>query len=494
MNIHFTCRNRLIALTVLLSFAGFASAGTAELEQEVDRLFSAWNKPHSPGAAVIVVKDGRVVYQREFGCASLEHDVAISARTVFDAASVAKQFTGLAIAMLMKEGALAPDDDIRKYLSDVPDFGEPIRIRHLLSHSSGLRDWGPALVLSGSGWSDLVTTDQIMELVRHQRALGFAPGEKDLYCNTGYNLLAAIVAKISEKPFSTWMKENVFQPLGMHNTGFYNGPPAVVPHLADSYEFMPGTGFVRLTSQVFAPGSSTLLTTIGDMEKWLTNLETAKVGGTEALAAMRKRGRLNSGSTINYGFGLVLERVHGLETESHGGGLDGYTSAVLHIPSRRFGVTILANRADINAEVLARQIAEIYLDLPRDLPAVGPRLESKPLKAPDLPAPTREELSAYAGDYWSEELEVVYHVAVRGSNLMMRCGFREWTPLLARSANQFETERIPELGLKAEIQFTRNAVGEVSGMKVSARRVREVRFARVFLPHFEVEKSSRAKE
>jgi CubicO group peptidase (beta-lactamase class C family) len=488
MNIQLPFRIHLTALTVCLFFAGSASAASGELEEKVDQLFSAWNKPHSPGAAVIVRKGGHVVYQREFGCASLEHDVSITAQTAFDAASVAKQFTGLAIAMLLKEGVLTLDDDIRKYLPDVPDFGEPIKIRHLLSHTSGLRDWGPALVLSGSRWSDLVTTDQIMELVRHQRELGFAPGEKDLYCNTGYNLLAAIVAKISGKPFPIWMKENIFQPLGMDNTAFYNGPGAVVPKLADSYEFNPGVGFVRQTTQVFAPGSSTLLTTIEDMGKWLANLETAKVGGTEALAATRKRGRLNSGKTINYGFGLFLEPVHGLEAESHGGGLDGYTSAVLHIPSKRFGVTILANRADIDSEALARKIAEIYLGLPHDSPAAGPAPESQPPKATEFAAPAREELSIYAGDYWSEELEVVYHVAIRDSNLVMRCGFRKWTPLVARSADQFETESIPELGIKAEIQFTRNAGGEVSGMKVSARRVRDVRFARVLLPRFDVEK------
>ena len=493
MNIHSKNRNRFLALAVWICFAVSVKAESGEAAHDVNRLFSAWDQSDSPGAAVIIVRNGKVAYQHGFGRASLEHDVPITSQTVFDVASVAKQFTGLAIAMLIENGTLALDDDIRTYLPEVPDFGDPIRIRHLLYHTSGLRDWSPALVLSGGTWYD-ITTDKIIELVRHQRALGSAPGEKDLYCNTGYNLLAAIVAKVSEKPFSVWMKENVFRPLGMNSTQFCDGPPAVVSHLADSYEFKPGTGFVRLTSRLFAPGSSTLLTTIEDMGKWLTNLETAKVGGTEALAAMRKRGRLNSGSTINYGFGLVLESVHDLETESHGGGWEGYTSAVLHIPSKRFGVAVLANHADINAEALTKQIAEIYLGLPRHSQEFKSTLESAAPKARDLPTPSREDLSAYAGDYWSEELEVVYHLEVRDGNLMMRYGFRGWTPLRWRAAHQFETGRIPGLELKAEIEFTLNASGEVNGMKVSARRSRDLKFARVQLPRFGVEKSRPIKE
>jgi CubicO group peptidase (beta-lactamase class C family) len=196
----------------LLAVAGNLSAGNAA---KIDQFFAQWDRADSPGAAVVVVKDGAVVYQHGYGCADLEHRIPITPQTLFDVASVAKQFTGLSVAMLVQQGKLSLDDDIHKHLPDVPNFGKPITINHLVHHSSGLRDWPETLAFSDMDLEGPITLDTILEMVRRQRELDFAPGEEEQYSNTGYNLLAATVAKVTGQSFRTWTDRNLFQPLGM---------------------------------------------------------------------------------------------------------------------------------------------------------------------------------------------------------------------------------------------------------------------------------------
>ena len=216
----------------LLTAPRHVRAGTTA---KVDALFTQWARPDSPGAAVVIVKDGAVVYQHGYGCADLEHRIPITPRTRFDVASVAKQFTGLSVAMLIQQGRVSPDDDVRQYLPDVPDFGKPITINNLLHHTSGLRDWPETLAFSGVDMSAPITLNMILEMVRRQRELDFAPGEESQYSNTGYNLLAAIVAKVTGQSFRAWTDANLFRPLGMKATHVSDAPAKIVPDRALSY-------------------------------------------------------------------------------------------------------------------------------------------------------------------------------------------------------------------------------------------------------------------
>ena len=200
-----TCYSWFAALCLL----AFASYSAEPIPGQLDQLFARWNTTHTPGAAVVVVKDGKVAYLQGYGCANLEHRIPITPDTVFDAASVAKQFTGLAIAMLVEQGKLSPDDDIRKHLPEVPDFGPPITISHLLHHTSGLRDWPETLTVAGKGMGDRIDFDTILEMVRCQRELDFPPGEAYSYSNTGYNLPAAALAKVTGQSFRAWMQANL---------------------------------------------------------------------------------------------------------------------------------------------------------------------------------------------------------------------------------------------------------------------------------------------
>src|SRR5258706_12268275 len=212
----------------------------------------------SPGAGIVIVKDGDVLYQHGYGSANLEHRIPITPQTPFDVASVAKQFTGLSVAMLVQQGKLSVDDDIRKHLPDVRDLGKPITIANLVHHTSGLRDWPETLGLSGLDMEGPITLDTILEMVRRQRELDFEPGAEHLYSNTGYNLLAAAVAKASGKSFRAWPAVTLFQPLGMKHTQVCDNPAEIVENRADSYAPSGKGKFRRVDSQLSAQGSSSL--------------------------------------------------------------------------------------------------------------------------------------------------------------------------------------------------------------------------------------------
>ena len=273
----------------LLSVAGNLSAGNAA---KIDQFFAQWDRADSPGAAVVVVKDGAVVYQHGYGCADLEHRIPITPQTLFDVASVAKQFTGLSVAMLVQQGKLSLDDDIHKHLPDVPDFGKPITINHLVHHTSGLRDWPETLALSDMEMEAPITLDTILEMVRRQRELDFAPGEEEQYSNTGYNLLAATVAKVTGQSFRAWTDRNLFQPLGMKHTLVCDNPAEVIVNRAFSYAPDGTNRFHQVVSQLAAQGSSSLFISAEDMGRWLLNFQTARVGGKAAIELMQQPGKL----------------------------------------------------------------------------------------------------------------------------------------------------------------------------------------------------------
>ena len=191
------------------------------LAAEVDQLFSEWNRSDSPGAAIAVVRDSEIIYKQGYGTANLEYDIPITTTTIFNIASVSKQFAGFAIATLSHEGKLSLDDDIRTYLPDVPDFGSTITVRHLLHHTSGLRDWVQSLVIAGDMMDDVISFKHILKMARHQKALNFEPGAAFLYSNTGYNLLAEIVERVTGDSFREWTDTHIFKPLGMTNSHFY---------------------------------------------------------------------------------------------------------------------------------------------------------------------------------------------------------------------------------------------------------------------------------
>lgn len=421
----------------------------------VDSLFAAWDRPGSPGAAVAVLKDGEIVLERGYGEAQLEHGVPITPATVFHVASVTKQFTALAVALLAQRGALSLDDDVRAHLPELPDLGRPVTLRQLIHHTSGVRDQWELLAMAGWRLDDVITKDHILAVMRRQRELNFEPGSEHLYSNMGYTLLAEVVERVGGKPFPEWMAEHVFQPLGMTSTHMHDDHQHLVPGRAYSYAGSEEEGWRNAVLSYANAGATSLFTTAGDLARWLRGFETGVLGGEALVTQMRERGVLTSGDTLSYAFALVRGQHAGRTTWGHGGADAGFRSAVLHVPEERLGVVVLSNVASFNPSVLARAVADLYLGEDASAAEVAaPEAESAPAR---VTVPLRL-LELYEGRYDVPQVGVL-RVRREGARLLAEAGGPP-VELAATSDSTFQLEGGPTL------RFVR-ADGRVSGVVVS---------------------------
>jgi len=318
-------------------------------------------QPDAPGLALAVVQGGRVIFKRGWGLASLDYEVPITPSAVFHVASVSKQFTAFAIALLARQGKLSVDDGLRKYLPELHYFGKPITLRHLLYHTSGLRDQWDLLVLAGWRMDDVITQDDILTTLRRQRTLNFDPGEEELYCNSGYTLLSEVVSRVSGKPFVEFTRDAIFRPLDMTNTHFHLDLDEVVRNMAYSYSPSSAGGYRKSVLNYANVGATSLFTTAEDLAHWIANFEDAKLGGIDLRRQMQEKGKLNSGKEINYGFGLSIGEMRQARMISHGGADAGYRSFLLWLPDHHLGVALLSNLGTMDVGRMAQTTAEIFL-------------------------------------------------------------------------------------------------------------------------------------
>ena len=376
-----------------------SAAPAADLTARVDRIFEKWNRTDSPGCALSVMKDGRIIYKHGYGMADLDHNVTITPSTVFHVASMSKQFTAASIVLLAQEGKLSLDDDVRKYIPELPDFGSLITIRNLIHHTSGLRDQWDLLELAGWRYSlDLITDEDVMSVVARQKELNFKPGEKYVYCNTGYTLLATIVKRVSGMSFREFTTQNIFEPLGMMNTHFRDDHAEIVKNNAYGYE-PEKTGSFRLSNTNFdTVGATSLHTTVEDLALWDENFYHPRVGGASFLEQMLQRGKLNNGENLDYAFGLVLGKYRGLGIVDHAGADAGYRSDMTRFPEQHFSAAVLCNSADTDVKGLVRKVADIYLapDMKEPEPSAG-TATAAPSAGITLP---EQQL---AGLYWNRD-------------------------------------------------------------------------------------------
>jgi CubicO group peptidase (beta-lactamase class C family) len=360
-------RPKLHALTLFLIFihaplwAQTAAPAGESPEAQVDKIFEKMDRTVSPGCALSVMKDGRIIYERGYGMADLDHNVTITPTTVFHVASMSKQFTDASIVMLAQEGKLSLDDPVRKYIPELPDFGTPITIRELVHHTSGLRDQWNLLDLAGWRYSlDLITDDDVLSVISRQKDLNFPPGSRHLYCNTGYTLLAQIVKRVSGQSFREFTTARIFQPLGMTHTHFRDDHAEIVKNMAYGYDPAGETFHISITN-FDTVGATSLLTTVEDLPLWDENFYQPRVGGAGMIKQMLERGKLNNGEQLDYAFGLVLGHYRGLATVDHGGADAGYRSDMIRFPDQHFSVACLCNLATSNPSQLAKKVAEVYL-------------------------------------------------------------------------------------------------------------------------------------
>jgi CubicO group peptidase (beta-lactamase class C family) len=293
--------------------------------------------------------------------ADLEHDVANTPETIFEAGSVSKQFTAAAVLLLARDGKLSLDDPVRKYIPELPDYGQPLTIRHLLTHTSGLRDWGS--VAGIGGWprtSRVYTHAHVLEIASRQRTLNFKPGEYYSYSNSGYNLSAIIVARVSGMSFAEFTRQRVFEPAGMTHTSWRDDYSRIVKRRAQSY-LAGANGFRTVMPFENVHGNGGLLTTVGDLLKWNERLSHPPAADAAMVAEQEKPGRFNDGRAHGYALGLFVGEYKGVRSVAHSGSTAGYQANLARYPDARVSVAVLCNASSARAVAYSDAVADLYL-------------------------------------------------------------------------------------------------------------------------------------
>ena len=453
----------VLAGMALVSCQGRQQALAPDIAKQVDTVFERWNRPDSPGCALGIYKDGQIVYKRGYGMANLNDDVAITPATVFHVASMSKQFTAASILLLAQQGKLSLDDDVHKYIPELPDFGERITLRHLLHHTSGLRDQWSLLGLAGWRYSqDLITDDDVMSVLVRQRALNFKPGEKYMYSNSGFTLLAIIVKRVSGLSLREFTTKNIFEPLGMAHTHFRDDHEEIIKHDALGYE-QDGKGkpFRMNLTNFDTAGATSLHTTVEDLQLWDENFYQPRVGGPELIQQMLERGKLNSGEQQDYASGLVIGAYRGLQTVDHSGADAGYRSDLIRFPQQHFSTAVLCNFADTNPNALALQVADIVLA--SDLKAPAPAPAKEPATAIAM---TGEQMAITAGTYWSSKDDDFIRLRVKDGKLQIDVGQDDFHELKPFAPAHFHVADVP-WGEDVDLHFVAADAGKPSHLERS---------------------------
>ncbi len=518
----------------------------ADLAHQIDRIFAEFDQPGSPGCALVISQNNEIVYERGYGYAQLEYDIPITPDTVFHVASVSKQFTAMAIALLAADGRIDLDASVRKYVPELADFGHLITVRHLVHHVSGLRDHWELVRAAGWRMDDVITTEHLLKMVFRQRELNFEPGAEYIYCNSGYTLMAEIVRRVSGQTLREFAEERIFQPLGMNNTHFHDDHEEIVRNRAYSYKPDLAGGWKKSVLSYANAGATSLFTTARDLTKWLANFKHAKVGGQEVIDLMHQRFVLNNGEKIHYGFGLMFAEHMGWQEIGHSGADAGFRTWCGRVEPHGLGIAILANYATSVPRELARRVAELVLadvaikpepkviePSPADYvgtylvqlfgkkltitqdgeqlvaqfegqePEVlrhveGAKYEAKEARvtfgkgddghpvctweqwdinmvSKRLPEeePTGAQLAAYAGTYYSPELDTTYTIELRDDQLVITHQRLSDTALVPFGPDKFLQRTLPGF----ELKFDREG-NEIKGFGISSARMRHVRFVK----------------
>ena len=362
-------KTRTLALLIPLSFS-LACTNPTQMDDGdnavdlavLDGLFADFSSADGPGCAVAVSRDGQQVLSRGYGSANLEWDIPNTGETVFEPGSVSKQFAAAATIMLVLDGTISLDDDIRDYIPEMPDYGEPITVRMLVNHTSGLRDWGSIAGIEGWNRTTRIHTHKhMLDIASRQRSLNYEPGQYYSYTNTGYNLQAVLVERVSGMTFEEFSQLRIFGPLGMTKTQWRDDFTEIVKHRSVAYTHSEDDGWSMLMPFENVHGNGGLLTTVGDLLKFTHNLDTGEVGGSGFVDLMHQQGVLDSGQEIPYAGGLFVGEYKGVREVQHSGGTAGYRGFLTRFPDHGIAVSLMCNAGSANPGQLAHEVADLYL-------------------------------------------------------------------------------------------------------------------------------------
>jgi CubicO group peptidase (beta-lactamase class C family) len=448
---------------------------SASRAAQIDELFSPWDSTHTAGCAVAVIHDGHIIYSRGYGMADLEHGAPITPRTVFSLASVSKQFTAAAVMLLVEQGKVRLDDDIRKYLPELPDYARGVRVRHLLHHTSGLRDYFQLRALAGKSEADAVSSAEVLRLLAGQRGLNFKPGERYAYSNTGYEFLGQIVERASGQSLRAFAAENIFAPLGMSRTQFYDDRSLIVADRAIGHQRNADGSLGIFRSSFALAGSGGLLSTVEDLARWDLNFydNVLGKGGPAFVQSLLATETLNDGTPNGYAAGLAVRSYRGLPTVRHAGRSFGFRSEMVRFPQQRFSVIVLSNLYEVDPGALVDRISELFLaDAFTEVAPLAKDSESRP----SSPAPvdlSAAELARYAGRYYSPELAATYVVEIADGGLSIHPELgqaQQYRPIAKQTFVSVLHESI-------RVRFARSR-GHVQGFSFDHGAIKDLRFER----------------
>ncbi len=411
-----------IELLVLAAFTAVLATAADPRPADIDAVFADLDGVHSPGCALGVIRDGDFVYRQGYGMGSIEHGMPIAADTVFYVGSISKQFVASSIILAAEQGALSLDDNVRDHIPELPDYGANITIGNLIHHTSGLRDYLGLLRLSGRPAEDIVTDQEIVDLIVRQKALNFAPGSQYLYSNSGYFLLAEILKRATGQTLRAFAAQRIFAPLHMRDTRFHDDRRRIVERRALAYSPAASGGFeLDWSSNFDKVGSGGLLTTINDFLAWNNNFDEPRIGGPDFLRTLLTPGVLNDGARQDYAFGLRIGDRRGLPTVSHSGAMFGFRAAYLRFPAQHFSAVAFCNLSTADPMSRIERVADLYLEAvyPQKAgksPATS-RNADKPPKARRVPPAV---IAESAGRYYSPELDAVYEFEEASGALILR--------------------------------------------------------------------------
>lgn len=470
--------NKLVAGVLLVCLALFGVHGEVvaqrlapDTQARIGEVFAEYDRSSGPGCAVGVVQAGRLVYSRGFGMGQLEHGIPLTPSSVFYLASVAKQFTAAAIIIAEHEGYLALDDDVRRHIPELRDYGREITVRDLLHHTSGVRDYFTLLAIAGNSVEDVFTVSEALALIARQD-LNFEPGSEYLYSNSGYVLLAEIIRRSTGRSLREYAAEKIFQPLGMTDTHFHDDRRHVVPGRVFSYDLGPdGSWRTNYLMNLEMVGDGGLYSTVEDLARWDAAFYDDLLGVPDFAARMYTRGVLSTGDTIYYAGGLGVGVRRGLTRVTHAGGLMAFRTMTARYPDQRTSVITLCNVGTANAALLGSSVEDLLLE--------GEFLEAAESPAPSSQAPETENparpvpasiAAELVGTYHSEELQMTLVLESEGGEL------RVGTP----SGNAFPITIRGEVFVTSQglvLEFVRMR-GNVVAFLLSAPRARNIRFER----------------
>lgn len=441
-----SARLSLAAASILTSCAHAQSARAEDHSQQVDEIFAAYNRPGSPGCSLGVIRNGTFLYRKSYGDASLELGVPLSPESVFYVGSISKQFTATSVVLAAEQGSLSLDDDVRKYIPELPDYGHKITLREMLNQTSGFRDFFSLIYFSGHDAADFNSPAELLKLIARQRRLNNLPGDEWVYSNTNYFLLGIVLERATKKTLAEFAAENVFRPLEMTHTLFYDDASVVVPGRAPAYYPGKNGNFqVGWSTTYRLVGGGGLMTTVDDLLKWDENFYSNRLGKGTLLSELQKPGVLNDGMHDAYGMGLILGNYRGLPIVEHDGSLFGYRADILRFPEQKFSVVCLCNVSNADPELRSRKVADVYLKnvLQSDKPGGSPTTK-------DLPDPV-----VFAGQYLDSHTYTIYSFTAQDGNLLWGSAMRR------KNANQFYNSMgdlitFEILGGSMKVTFDRN--------------------------------------